>query len=271
MNRLLFSLLLLPISGSGHGIEIDSSALRPLAPITVTFAPIESTVRPVPAPKPPVTTSAGNPKHAPLDRRQHRSREGWERIIPTHVKVQYAGGMGFLSFGAGWDYGRKCQWETDLYLGFLPRSKAGKFYLTATLKQNHIPWDIACGKRFSFTPFYYGLYINTIFGEKFWVREPERDPRKLDAEFADGSFFLSAVEQAAADQLFAAGGDIKIIACAAGIVRCDLKHAVSFGNPDGQRKNFLFPRDEKRLKGNRSALPCGQNGFYLIHGTVLPC
>lgn len=179
MNRLLFSLLLLlPISGSGHGIEIDSSALRPLASITVTFAPIESTVRPVPAPKPPVTTSAGNPKHAPLDRRQHRSREGWERIIPTHVKVQYAGGMGFLSFGAGWDYGRKCQWETDLYLGFLPRSKAGKFYLTATLKQNHIPWDIACGKRFSFTPFYYGLYINTIFGEKFWVREPERYPRK---------------------------------------------------------------------------------------------
>ena len=178
MNRLLFSLLLLPISGSGHGIELDSSALRPLAPITVTFAPIESTVRPVPAPKPPVTTSAGSPKHAPLDRRQHRSREGWERIIPTHVKVQYAGGMGFLSFGAGWDYGRKCQWETDLYLGFLPRSKAGKFYLTATLKQNHIPWDIACGKRFSFTPFYYGLYINTIFGEKFWVREPERYPRK---------------------------------------------------------------------------------------------
>lgn len=179
MNRLLFSLLLLvPISSSGHGIEIDSSAMRPLAPVAVTFAPIERAVRPVPESKPHAMTPVGSPKHASLDRRQHHSREGWERIIPTHVKMQYAGGMGFLSFGAGWDYGRKCQWETDLYLGFLPRSKADRFYLTTTVKQNYIPWNIACGERFSFDPFYCGLYINTIFGEKFWVEEPERYPRK---------------------------------------------------------------------------------------------
>jgi hypothetical protein len=99
-------------------------------------------------------------------------------MIPTHVKVQYAGGMGFLSFGAGWDYGRKCQWETDLYLGFLPRSKADKFYVTTTAKQSYIPWSIACGNRFAVEPFYCGMYVNTIIGEKFWVKEPDRYPRK---------------------------------------------------------------------------------------------
>ena len=38
-----------------------------------------------------------------LDFRKHRGYEGWERLIPTHVKAQYAGGMGFMSVGCGWD------------------------------------------------------------------------------------------------------------------------------------------------------------------------
>ena len=36
-----------------------------------------------------------------LDWREHRGYEGWERLLPTHVKAQYAGGMGFLSVGCG--------------------------------------------------------------------------------------------------------------------------------------------------------------------------
>lgn len=117
-------------------------------------------------------------QHRPLDRRHHRQREGWERIIPTHVKWQYAGGMGYMSFGCGWDYGKKCRWETDLFIGFLPKSKSDKFYLTSTLKQNYIPWNIAITDRFSIDPFYCGLYINTIFGRQFWVRQPDRFPKK---------------------------------------------------------------------------------------------
>ena len=38
---------------------------------------------------------------------------------PTHVKMQYAGGMGVLSTGVGWDYGKRRQWETDVLLGYL--------------------------------------------------------------------------------------------------------------------------------------------------------
>ena len=40
------------------------------------------------------------------DKRVHRFRKNWERIIPTHSKIQYAGNMGLLSFGTGWDYGK---------------------------------------------------------------------------------------------------------------------------------------------------------------------
>lgn len=94
------------------------------------------------------------------------------------VKLQYAADMGFLSFGAGWDYGRRCQRETDLYQGFLPRSKAGRFYAATTARQNFIPWSISCGDRFAVEPFYCDMYDNTIISEKFRVKEPDRYPRK---------------------------------------------------------------------------------------------
>lgn len=60
------------------------------------------------------------------DQRTHLRYEGWERLKPTHLKWQYAGGMGLNSVGIGWDYGRRCQWETDFLVGFsrrnMPRS-----------------------------------------------------------------------------------------------------------------------------------------------------
>ena len=117
-------------------------------------------------------------KHRPLDRRVHRGREGWERIIPTHVKWQYAGGMGYMSLGFGWDYGKKSRWETDFFVGYLPKSKADKFYLTTTLKQNYIPWNIAIKDRMSVDPFYCGVYFNAIYGRRFWGHQPDRFPDK---------------------------------------------------------------------------------------------
>jgi len=161
----------------------DSLPLHPpapaIAPATIAFSPAGRTEElPQLAGDTLPAVQTHRIERLPLDRRRHTCRDGWRRMIPTHVKVQYAGGMGFLSFGAGWDYGRKCQWETDLYLGFLPRSKADKFYVTTTAKQSYIPWSIACGNRFAVEPFYCGMYVNTIIGEKFWVKEPDRYPRK---------------------------------------------------------------------------------------------
>lgn len=111
------------------------------------------------------------------DRRVHRFRKSWQSIIPTHSKIQFAGNMGLLSFGTGWDYGKHNQWETDLLLGFIPKYSSKKTKITMTLKQNYMPWSIDLGKNFSTEPLACGLYLNTVFGDQFWVKEPERYPR----------------------------------------------------------------------------------------------
>ena len=114
--------------------------------------------------------------HRKLDTRQHQGYTGWKRIVPTHVKAQYAGGMGVMSVGGGWDYGQKCRWETDLLMGYLPQRYSDAFHVTFTLKQNYIPWSIRCHERFSIDPLTASMYINLIAGDEYWVREPDPNP-----------------------------------------------------------------------------------------------
>ena len=112
------------------------------------------------------------------DKRTHQKYSGWERLRPTHAKFQYAGGMGVSSFGVGWDYGKRRQWETDFLVGFLPAKYADKFRMTFTVKQNYIPWSMSFDEHWALEPFYCGLYVTTIAGEEFWKKEPGRYPNR---------------------------------------------------------------------------------------------
>lgn len=76
------------------------------------------------------------------EKKVERYKRGWARLIPQYEKLQYAGSMGLISVGFGWDYGRKEQWETDVFLGYLPRFSGNKGHVTLTLKENYIPWKL---------------------------------------------------------------------------------------------------------------------------------
>lgn len=110
------------------------------------------------------------------DRRIQKYQNQWANLIPTHAKIQYAGGMGLLSLGVGWDYGKNNQWETDVFFGYLPKYTTKRSKITFTLKQNFIPWNKKINKLFSFDPLACGLYVNTILDGDFWVHEPDKYP-----------------------------------------------------------------------------------------------
>lgn len=107
----------------------------------------------------------------------HHGYAGWQRLVPTHSKIQYAGSIGIASAGFGWDYGRRGQWETDLFVGVIPSYNSDSPKLTLTLKESFVPWSIGLGDRFSFEPLSCGLFLSTILSDKFWVREPDRYPK----------------------------------------------------------------------------------------------
>ena len=123
-----------------------------------------------------VATSNLQAQETKYDKRIHRYRKHWENLIPTHLKLQYAGNMGAVSVGTGWDYGKRNQWETDVYLGFLPKKSSKRAKMTMTLKQNYMPWSWSVNDKLSIEPLACGLYMNTILGDEFWAEEPERYP-----------------------------------------------------------------------------------------------
>lgn len=100
----------------------------------------------------------------------------WSRLTPRYAKIQFAGSMGFLSAGTGWDYGKNRQWETDVLFGFVPKYSTEYVKATVTVKQNFIPWSVKTTDRIIFKPFSTGLYVNTIIGEEFWRAEPSKYP-----------------------------------------------------------------------------------------------
>jgi hypothetical protein len=112
------------------------------------------------------------------EKRVEKRQIQWSKLIPTHHQMQVAGGMGFLSFGSGWDYGTKNQWETVTFLGFIPKYSTDKIKITFTLKQSYIPWEKHYNEYLSFTPLSCGMYATTILDSDFWMSQPDKYPNR---------------------------------------------------------------------------------------------
>lgn len=111
------------------------------------------------------------------DTRLQRYIKVHSALIPTHQMVQLYGGMGLVSFGVGWDYGRRDQWATDVLIGFVPKYEADRVRVTLTLKETYSLWRLRVNEHFSAVPLTCGLYLNTIFSNDYWGRQPEYYPK----------------------------------------------------------------------------------------------
>jgi hypothetical protein len=109
----------------------------------------------------------------PAETTEHSTQ--WH-LTPNYVKLQYAGGMGLISAGVGWEYGRRKQWESDVYLGFVPKFSTDETKMTGTLKQNFIPWNIRLKNQSVIAPLTCGAYLTAINGENFWTKAPSKYP-----------------------------------------------------------------------------------------------
>ena len=101
----------------------------------------------------------------------------WSKLIPTQLKIQYAGDMGFLSLGPGWDLGKKRRWEINTFVGFIRETNVSPTHITFTLKQTYKPFRVSLGEKFELEPLTAGFYINKVFGQYFWQRLPDRYPK----------------------------------------------------------------------------------------------
>ncbi len=109
---------------------------------------------------------------------KEKAYKHWMRLIPNQFTMQYAGSIGLLSVGFGWHYGHNDHWETDLLLGFVPRYHSGVAHATYTIKERYIPWHCRLSSRWTLQPLTAGLFFNTISGNDFWRKLPDKYPKK---------------------------------------------------------------------------------------------
>lgn len=109
------------------------------------------------------------------DTPRNRYMNSWNKIIPRYSKLQFAGSIGVLSLGTGWNYYRN-HWETDVLLGIVPRNVDHNAKITLTLKQNYYPWNIQLSDKLSFEPLACGVYINMLLDREFWGSQPSKYP-----------------------------------------------------------------------------------------------
>ncbi len=87
--------------------------------------------------------------------------------IPTHASVQYAGGFGFLSAGAGYDF-FKDRLSVDIMFGYLPESIGGISIFSLNSKTIYKPWHFDIKKLpVTFVPINIGFITMHAFGEQY--------------------------------------------------------------------------------------------------------
>ena len=95
-------------------------------------------------------------------------------LRPRSVAVQSGGGMGAVSAGAGWIYGAKDRFETELFVGYVPRYDSSTAKVSLALKENFVPWNVHLKGSIYLRPLTTSFYLTTVVSKKFWVKQPDR-------------------------------------------------------------------------------------------------
>lgn len=112
------------------------------------------------------------------ERLMTRRTERWQRLLPDHTKAQFAGSIGIGALSIGWTYGKKEQWETDIFIGFLPKFESESHKAVLTLKETYLPWRIRIAQSdWVIQPLTCSFFLSSILNNKFWTREPDRYPK----------------------------------------------------------------------------------------------
>lgn len=99
----------------------------------------------------------------------------WNWLLPDYVKLQYAGGIGFLSVGVGYTFGDH-RIDATFFYGFVPKPLSVdelhslSVQFTAKLIRIHI------SGKYQFLPLNIGWFLHHTFGSEYWINLPSHYP-----------------------------------------------------------------------------------------------
>ena len=89
-------------------------------------------------------------------------------LVPDQIGVQYAGSIGFMSLGLGYNLFKEKS-TLSFHYGYVPEIKGGELHIGA-IKFDYKPFAIPIGKKLIFHPINPALFVSYTFGKQFGLK-----------------------------------------------------------------------------------------------------
>jgi len=97
----------------------------------------------------------------------------YEKFIPDYVKLQYAGGIGFLSVGVGYTFFKQAL-DVSMFYGYVPKTFSITDLHSISLQLTAKFFRIKTKKDIEILPLNFGWYAHHTFGSEFWITLPDK-------------------------------------------------------------------------------------------------
>lgn len=91
-----------------------------------------------------------------------------QRLVPHHAKIQFAGGIGYLSAGAGYR-SKNGELHYDILYGYVPKSKGGIPIHSLTAKFTWLPLSVETKNKIRLNIITTGILLNYSFGDQYFL------------------------------------------------------------------------------------------------------
>lgn len=99
------------------------------------------------------------------------------RLLPDYVKLQYAGGIGFLSAGVGYTFVDH-RIDVSLFYGYVPTWFTVDDLHSVSLQFTAKLIRIKVSENIELLPLNIGWYLHHTFGSEYWVKLPDNYPKE---------------------------------------------------------------------------------------------
>ncbi|MDX9694450.1 MAG: hypothetical protein RBT49_01550 [Bacteroidales bacterium] len=96
-------------------------------------------------------------------------------LLPDYVKLQFAGGIGFISPGFGYTFFKQ-RLDITLFYGYLPSFLSTDDLHSISLQFTGKLFKISLNKNVVLLPLNIGFFLHHNFGDEYWVTQPSHYP-----------------------------------------------------------------------------------------------
>jgi len=103
----------------------------------------------------------------------HKGNVSW--LIPDYIKLQYAGGIGFLSAGVGYTFADH-RIDATVFYGFVPKSLSVDELHSLSVQFTAKLIRIRLSENYQLLPLNIGWFLHHTFGGEYWINLPSHYP-----------------------------------------------------------------------------------------------